>query len=171
MSDNRYYVNSLTGISNGIFRVSVAFCLLCLPRFADAQQAERVYIYSSHESGMRSKLAISLDGTILAKLKRGTFFAVNTTEGRRIISTSKGVPLFVDLKAGQQAFVRLGMRAEVGELSTVVFDSMPPRVASQEMRFVLYIEAKDVLSASVPKTDPRPAPDMPFKKREGASSE
>ena len=57
---------------------------------------------------------------------------------------------------------------EIGEPSSVVFDNVHPSAASQEMRFVVYIVAKDILSTSVPKTDPRPPPDVHFKKREEA---
>jgi hypothetical protein len=147
-------------------RLAATFCLFVLPWIASAEDAVRIYVYSLRESAVRSKLAISLDGSPVARLKRGTFFGIDTTTGRHVISCNKGVPLFVDLRRGHEAFVRLGAQTEVGEPSTVVFDNIHPRVASQEMRSILYIDAKGALAASVPKADPRPEPDVHFRKRQ-----
>lgn len=52
-----------------------------------------MYVYYSRESEMRSTILI--DGAAAAKLKRGTYFAVNTTVRQHEISTRNGVPLFL----------------------------------------------------------------------------
>ena len=64
--------------------------------------------------------------------------------------------------------MRLDQQVRVGEPTVQVLDIVPRVVAPKEMRFLVYIDAKQVLSPSVSKTDPRPPKEMHLKKRDDA---
>lgn len=131
-----------------------------------SQDLARIYVYAQRETPARSWLPILCDGTPVAKIKRGTFFALNVPVGRHVISSTTGVSSFVDVRAGHEYFVRLNWQLEHGEPPILVFDSIPATVARNEMRFVVYVDSKEVMAGSVPKTDPRPAPELHFKRRD-----
>jgi hypothetical protein len=147
---------------------SIALLTLLLPRVGWPQELARIYVYAQREIPVRSSLLILCDGRPVAKIKRGTFFAINVTAGRHILSASKGVPLFVDVPSGNESFVRIDRQIEVGEPPSLVFDSVAARVARNEMRFVVYIDSKEVMSNLVPKPDP--PPEMRLKNRDDQSS-
>lgn len=73
---------------------------------ARAQDLARIYVYAQQETPARSR-PISCDGTVVAKLKRGKFFAVTVTPGRHTLSDEKGVPVVVKARSGKDSFVRL----------------------------------------------------------------
>jgi hypothetical protein len=52
-----------------------------------------------------------------------------------------------------------------------LFYKVPAGGARNEMGFVVYIDTKEVVSDSVPKTDPRPAPELHFKRRDDKASQ
>ena len=133
------------------------------------QDLARIYVYSQRETPARSWLLIMCDGTPVAKIKRGTFFAINVAAGHHVLSSDKGAPLSLDVPAGGESFVRLGWQIGIGEPPTLVFDNVPPPVARNEMRFVVYIDSKKVMSSSVSKTDPLPPPAPHLKVRDEAS--
>jgi hypothetical protein len=149
----------------------IALLTLLLPCVGWPQELARIYMYAQRETPIRSSLLIMCDGRPVAKIKRGTFFAINIAAGRHVLSTRKGVPLFVDVPSDNESFVRIDRQIEVGESPTLVFDSVAARIARNEMRFVVYIDSKEVMSSLVPKTDPRPPPEMRLKNRDDQSSQ
>ena len=144
--------------------------MLLPPYLGWPQELARIYVYAQREAPVRSWLPIMFDGTPVAKIKRGTFFAINVGAGRHVVGSTKGAPLFVDLQSGDESFVRLAWQIEVGEPPTLVFDKVPAPVARNELRFVVYVESKEVMSSSVSKTDPRAPPEMHLKHRDDQSS-
>jgi hypothetical protein len=120
-----------------------------------SQDSARIFVYAQRESAARSWRPILCDGVLVAKLKRGSFFAINVPPGRHALSIVKGVGTFVAAAAGNDSFVRLDAQIEIGRPPTLVMGKVDPAVARQEMRFVLYIEPKQVLSPSVSTSDPR----------------
>ena len=67
--------------------------------------------------------------------------------------------------------MRIGQQIEIGEPATLVLDSVPGRLAQNEMRFLMYVGVKAIISSLVPNADPRPSPDMHLKRREEQFSE
>lgn len=120
----------------------LVFLALLVIQSASPGDLDRIYIYAQRETAARSWRPISCDGAIVAKLKRGTFFAINVSPGRHVISDAKGVPLFVDVIAGRDFFVRLDWQIEVGEPAIPVLSRVNARVARNEMRFVTYIRCQ-----------------------------
>jgi hypothetical protein len=72
-----------------------------------AADSARVYVYARWETPARSWLPISCDGEVVAKLKQGTLFAIDVTPGRHNLGSDRGVPVFVDVRSGDEVFVRL----------------------------------------------------------------
>jgi hypothetical protein len=144
----------------------IALLALLPTQFACSEELARIYVYAQRETPARSWRPIWCDGVVVAKIRRGAFFALNVPPGRHLLSVSQGVPLFVNVKTGAETFVRLDWTLEMGETPTPVLSSMSPDVARQEMRFVIYIDAKEVLSSSVSKTDPTPHPEPRLKSRD-----
>lgn len=134
--------------------------------FAWPQDLGRIFVYAQWESPARSWRPIFCDGIAVAKVKRGTFFALNVPAGRHLLSQKNGVPTIVAVKAGTEIFVRLDQQIETGEPAVSVLDVVPRAVAPKEMRFLMYIDAKQVLAPSVSKVDPRPPKEMRLKRRE-----
>lgn len=62
--------------------------------------------------------------------------------------------------------MRLDQQIETGEPAVSVLDVVPRAVAPKEMRFLMYIDVKQVLAPSVSKVDPRPPKEMRLKRRE-----
>jgi len=139
--------------------------LALLALFA-SQDSARIFVYAQRESAARSWRPILCDGILVAKLKRGNFFAINVPPGRHMLSVANGVGTFVNATVGNDSFVRLDSQIEIGESPALVMGKVDPAVARQEMRFVLYIDPKQVLSTSVSKADPRPPVEPRLKSRE-----
>jgi len=145
---------------------SLALLALQCVQFAWPQNTARIFVYAQQETAARSWRPILCDGAVVAKIKRGTYFLLNTAPGRHVLSREKGVPVFVDVRAGSESFIRLDWQMEIGEPTTPVLSSVPPDVALKEMRFLLYIDAKQVLSTSVSMADPRTPPEPRLKARD-----
>lgn len=96
---------------------------------------------------------------------RYTFFAIDVAVGRHILSSDADVPAFIDIGGGDESFVRLSWPQKIGP-PTLVLEKAPAVVARKEVRFVVYIDPKEVVSTSVPKTDPRVTQEPHFKQRE-----
>jgi len=135
-------------------------------QFAWPQNAARIFVYAQHETAARSWRPISCDGKFVAKIKRGTYFALNVAPGRHVLSGENGVPAFVDVRAGDESFIRLEWVREIGEPATLVLGNVNPDVARKEIRFLLYIDVKQVLSPSVSKADPRTPQEPHLKTRD-----
>ena len=131
--------------------------LMQLPS-AQAEGLARIYVYAQLETPAGSWIPISCDGTVVAKLRRGRFFAINAAPGRHMLSDEKGVPVSVDARSGEESFVRVDWRMEVGGPAISVLQVVPPSAARSEMIYLTYIDASKVHSKSVSKKDPREPP-------------
>src|SRR3989442_752208 len=140
-------------------------------RSARAEGPTRVYVYAQQETPARSWIPISRDGTVVAKLKRGTFFAVNVAPGRHMLSDERGVPVFVDARSGEESFVRLYWHFEVDNPVISLLQVVPPSQARKEMMYLTYIDAGKILSKSVPKKDPREIPRTRLRRRSDTDDE
>jgi len=94
------------------------------------------------------------------------FFAINVPPGRYALSAEASVPAFVDVRSGEESFVRLDWNFELGRPAIPVIDNVRPLPARKEMMYLSYINAKKVLSSSVPKTDPHEPPQLRLKRRD-----
>lgn len=121
---------------------------------ARAEGLARIYVYAQRQTPVRSWLPISCDGAVVAKLKRGTFFAVNVASGRHLLSNEPGVPVFVDVRSGEESFVRLDWNFDVGRPVISELHVVLPPQARREMINLTYIDSSKVLSRSASKADP-----------------
>jgi hypothetical protein len=64
---------------------------------------------------------LECDGAPVAKIKRGTFFAINVAAGRHVVSSINGIPSFVDLQGGDESLIRLDWQREVAGPPTLAF--------------------------------------------------
>jgi hypothetical protein len=140
--------------------VPVAISLLAALLFAQAEPLGRIYVYAQVETPARSWLPISCDNAVVAKVKRGRFFAVDVVSGRHVLSMAKTVPVFVDVRPGEESFVGLGWQMEVGRPPLPVLQAVQPSHAHTEMIDLAYIDSNKALSKSVPRIDPRRPPQL-----------
>jgi hypothetical protein len=133
--------------------------LLLLPT-AQAEDLARIYVYVQMEAPQRSWFPIWCDGTEIAEIKQGRFFAVTIAPGRHILSDEKGVPVAVVAGPGTELFVRLDWRMQVGGPPISVLQVVPGSTARGDMTYLRYIDADKVLSKLVPKKDPRQPPHL-----------
>ena len=131
---------------------------LTLSQPAWAEQLARIYVYVQQETPARSWFPVSCDGVVVAEIKRGRFFAINVAPGRHMVSEEKGVPVFVEARAGRDSFVRLEWHIEVGQSAIPVWETVARSGAHDDMLSLTYIDAGRALSKSVPKRDPRGPP-------------
>jgi len=148
--------------------IIVAALLSVVPRVARAEELARIYVYVQQETPARSWFPVSCDGAVVAEIKRGKFFAIIVTPGRHMLSEEKGVPSFVDARAGRDSFIRLNWHIEVGQSAIPVWESVAPSSARRDMLDLTYIDVGRVLSKSVPKKDPRGPPRLT---RRGATND
>jgi hypothetical protein len=119
-----------------------------------AENPARIYVYAQRGTAARAWRQISCNGEVVAELKQGGFFAINVVPGRYIVSVDEGVPISVDVRAGEQVFVRLDWdygldRPPIPQLSKVYLAG-----AQQEIKYLGYVDAKRVHSPMVPRNDP-----------------
>lgn len=149
---------------------AVVVTLMSLPA-ARGEGLARIYVYEQMETPASSWIPISCDGIIVAKLKRGKLFAVNVAPGRHMVSDEKGIPVFVDVRSGEESFVRLDWHIEVDKPVISVLQLVAPPQARNEMKYLVYIDAGKVLSRSVPKRDPREISQPHLMRRSGTDDE
>jgi hypothetical protein len=111
-----------------------------------AENPARIYVYAQRGTAARAWRQISCNGEVVAELKQGSFFAINVVPGRYIVSVDEGVPISVDVRAGEQVFVRLDWdygldRPPIPQLSKVYLAG-----AQQEIKYLGYVDAKRVHS-------------------------
>jgi hypothetical protein len=134
----------------------------------------RIYVYVQRETPARSWLPISCDGSVVAKVKQGKFFAINVAPGRHMVSPERGIPVFIDVRSGSEAFVTVGWRnGERGgpAIPFLVWEVVAPSVAERDLTYLTYIDEDKVLSKSVPKTDPRKLRQLQLKRRNETDSD
>ena len=143
-------------------------CLISLS-FAGGQPTTQIYVYVQHESPARSWFPVWCDGVLVAKIKQGRFFVINVTAGKHEIIEEKGVPVFVDVRSGKKAYVRLEWRnGELGGPALPVWAEVTQSAAHRDMLYLAYIDADKVVSKLVPNTEPREAPSL---RRRGESGD
>jgi len=127
-----------------------------------AEEFARIFVYAQSSTAARSWLPISCDSAVVAKLKRGTFFAVEMAPGRHVIdlSAGNGVPVSVDVRPGEEAFVRLDWHFERDNPVIPLLQIVRPDVARIDMLSLRYIDSGKVLSPLVPKSDPLGPPQL-----------
>ena len=133
---------------------------------AAAEDRGRIYVYAQRQTAARSWLPISCDGAIVAELKQGMLFAIDVPAGRHTLGTQTGVPGFVEVHGGEEAFVRLDWDYEVGRAPIAALGAVRPDQGRKEIIFLSYIKANKVRSSSVPRTDPRQPPEVRLKGRD-----
>ncbi|HVX65789.1 MAG TPA: hypothetical protein VHA11_04260 [Bryobacteraceae bacterium] len=133
----------------------IAAILMAVPFSAQAGAVGRIYVYAQRPTPARSWLPIFCGGAVVAEMKRGTVVAINVPPGRHTLSTQTGVPVSVEVRSGEESFVRLDWHFEEGHAPIPVLSVVSSERARREMKYLSYIDATRVLSASVPKTDPR----------------
>ncbi|HLK65965.1 MAG TPA: hypothetical protein VKU19_21165 [Bryobacteraceae bacterium] len=99
-------------------------------------------------------MAISCGGSVVAELKQGTYFAINLAPGKYAFSVEGGIPLFVDVSAGEESFVRLDWNYDVGRPPIPVLAKVRESDAHADIKFLSYAGAKRIHSSMVPKSDP-----------------
>lgn len=162
----RYVIGTIPGVAVTARLVHVARAIVTVVALtpllsAQAEGLARIYVYVQMDTPARSWFPVSCDKAVVAKLKRGRFFAVNVAPGRHMVSDEKGVPVFVDARSGEEPFVRLEWRnGDVGGPALPVWQVVPPSAARGDLIYLTYIEADKVLSRSVPKADPRKPPKL-----------
>jgi hypothetical protein len=136
-----------------------AFLILAAAALLPPLESGRVYVYAQRLTEAGSWLPVACGGSVVAELKQGYLFALNLPPGRHVLTAGDGVPLSVEIPAGQEVFVRLDWNYQVGRRPIPVFSAVPPEQARKQMVYLSYIPPKKALSRSVPATDPRdPAP-------------
>ena len=139
----------------------IALVILLPGPSARAEDLARIWVYARVDAPARTWFPISCDGVVVAKIKRGRFFAVSVAPGRHVLSDEKGVPVGVDVRSGEETFVRWDSLAiEVGKPPMSFLEVLSRSAARRDMIELTYIDADKVLSRSVPKTDPRPQPSL-----------
>jgi len=119
-----------------------------------AEDSARIYVYAQRDTAARSWRSISCNGVVVAELKRGTFFAINVEPGRYTLLVEQGVPLTVDVRSGEESFVRLDWSYGIDRSPIPVLSKIYDAGAQREMRYLSYVAPKRVHSNQVPKTDP-----------------
>jgi hypothetical protein len=119
-----------------------------------AQDSGRVYVYSRRDTPARSWLAISCDGKSLAGLKQGKFFAVKLPPGGHVFEAEGGVPFSADLRRGEDSYLRLDWNHGLGRAPISVLTQVDMAQARAEIRFLSYVDVKQIHSAIVFKADP-----------------
>lgn len=121
------------------------------------QTSSRIYVYAGWESAERGWIPIFCDGTQVAKLQRGKFFAITVTPGKHSLWPGQGLPVTVGVKAGEDVFARVEQYVEVSateKSSMPVLSLKPPASAKPEIASLVYVEAKHTYSPLVEREDP-----------------
>jgi len=126
-----------------------------------AKDLARIYVYIQTDTPARSWSPIYCDRALVAKLKRGRFFALDVAPGRHMLSGQQDVPVLVDARAGEESFVSLGWRSgDTGGALLPAWHVVDPDAAEREMKYLKYVDADEIISSSVSKKDPRPPPGL-----------
>jgi len=148
---------------------SLTVVTLVFPICAKAEGRARIYVYVQTETPARSWFPVWCDKAVVAKVKRGRFFALNVAPGRHMIREEKGVPVFIDVGSGDESFVRLEWRnGDTGGPALPIWQAVPPSEARQDMTCLTYIDADKALSKSVPEQDPRGPPQLERRSKDEA---
>jgi len=143
----------------------IAFLILLCNSSARSQGLGTLYVYADHHTEAKSWRPIFCDSVLVAKLKQGTFFAVNLPPGQHVLSDGKGTPAIIDAVAAKPKFIHLSWVYQLGQPATSILEAVKESEAQKDMKFLVYIDLNKALAPAVLKTDPRPAPDLRLKTR------
>jgi D-alanyl-D-alanine dipeptidase len=129
-------------------------------------ESGRIYIYARRSTDARSWLPVASDDVVLAKIKRGFFFAFDAPPGRHTLSIERGVPATVDVRSGVDSYVRLDWVIEDGQPPVPALSAVAQPYAQDEMRFLSYVDGRHIAAASVLRADPRPPDHKELLKRD-----
>lgn len=124
----------------------------------------RIFVYAQRQTPMRSALDVTCNGSAVARMRKGSFFALTLPKGRHTIGIESGVPVTVEVRTGDETFVRINWNQHVNRSPIPVLSVVPAERARQEMKFLSYLAAKNIRSESVERRDPR-TPEEPTLKR------
>lgn len=108
---------------------------------------------------------VSCDGVIVAKIKRGNFFALIAASWRHACAIDNATPAFVTVKPNEDVFLRVDEHDIIGEPRILILSSVPPDLARKDIRWLPYIPAK-ILTSTVNPADPRAPEEPKFKTRQ-----
>ena len=134
--------------------------LLLLAFTAQASDQGRIFVYAQRETPARSWLTVTLDGKPCADIKRGYFFTLNVDAGRHTIALGQGIPLTIEVRHGEDSFVRLDWNHGQGRGPIAKFSRATAERARSEMRFLAYIDAERARAPETARSDAR-APEQP----------
>jgi hypothetical protein len=121
-----------------------------------------IFVYASWEYPARSWVPVSCDGTLVAKVKRGRFFAINVGPGKHMLTQNDGIPLVVNAHSGQQMFVHLGQEVSdepSGKVVLPVLQAVAPENGRKEIVHLVYVDSDKLYSSAVSRQDPtQPSP-------------
>ncbi len=109
---------------------------LVAPLSAPAEDFGRIYVCAQRQTAARSWLPISCGSAVVAELRRGAFFAINVAPGRHTLGSEKGIPVFVDIRSGEESFVRLDWNHKIGRPAIPVLSKVRPTEARREMMYL-----------------------------------
>ncbi len=140
------------------FRLFKLACLAGLLSLgATAQDTAHIYVYSPWDAGQQSRLPITYDGVVVAKVKDGKFFAIAASPGRHVLVARDGVPTAVNVRPGEDAFVRVEHHLELpefGKTDIPVLTVQSPDEARLAIVHLVYIAAGKISSPLVSRQDP-----------------
>ncbi len=147
----------------------LAFTTLAMAASFTAAGADTgtIYVYAQRLTAAGSWIPITCGDTVVAELTRGKLFVIELPSGRYTLAPASGAPLVVKLRSGEESFIRLDWIYEAGQRAVPVLSMIRPEQARKEIKYLSYIDTGKVRSSAVPKTDPRPAEPLQFKKRNG----
>jgi hypothetical protein len=151
-----------------MIRLSRLFLLALILQSAPAavvSEPGRVFVYAQFSAPGHGLHEVQCDGTPLARIKRGTFFAVNLPSGRHIFTAENTAPAVIEVRPGTDSFLRFEANV-LAEAARAFLLSTSPDLAHRDMRYLKYIAAKWALSDSVPRQDPRPPEEPHFRTRD-----
>jgi hypothetical protein len=154
-----------------VLRVATAAIGLVLLPLLLAEGSANIYVYSDWESPQRSKLTISYDGVSVAQLQPGRYLVINAQPGRHVLIAGEGIPTFVEVRAAEESFVRVGRQIEInqsGKSDIPVLEVQSPEQARHEIVNLVYIAASKIFSPFVSKQDPS-VPALPKLKNRNAN--
>ncbi len=130
-----------------------------------ADDTGKIYVFAERDTEARSWIGIFCGAAVVAEIERGTFFAVNLAPGQYSLSAERGIPVTVDVRSGEDVFIRLGWSFGVDRSPIATLRPVPVDQADKAMRYLSYVPARRIFSSSVDKTDPRKPVKLELKTR------
>lgn len=130
----------------------------------------QVFIYAQRDTPAKRWIGVTCDGETVAALKGGFYFALQTSAGRHSLSVTEGVPVSVEVDPGATVFVRMDWNHDLRREPIPAFSIVREESARKELRWLSYVAAKHIRSASVLPATELPAENPQLKSRTGPTS-